>query len=155
MSELIKLDVDYIYNKIPGKYVFTYQTILGLLAEYAEDMLKDCKASCKDRNNNIIDCFNLFNGALAAYNLNNEKLADTVIKYIDAKLNQINAHVPDSGLVIDIDNGHIKILANKSSQNVEFYIDENDLHLYEKYIENLEDNIELENGHLINYGRDN
>lgn len=80
---------EYIYLTIPIQYTSTYKKIMIVLSEYGEDMLKDCKATCKDRNSNIIDCFNMFNSALAAYQLGKVKLADTIIKYIDAKLIQI------------------------------------------------------------------
>ena len=45
---------EYIYTTIPAEYVCVYHRILAMLADYGEEMLKDCKASCSDRNSNVI-----------------------------------------------------------------------------------------------------
>ncbi len=45
-------------------------------------MLQDCKASCSDKNSGVIECFNMFNSAVAARKLGNDKLAALLIKYI-------------------------------------------------------------------------
>lgn len=157
MGKLVELNIEYIYATIPSKYVVTYQSILMMFAELGEDMLKDCKASCKDRNSNILECFNMFNAAIAAYNLGKLKLADTIIKYINAKIEKLGIHLNDN-FILNIDkNGHIKTVVNfdKETQDLKFYIDEDNLNLYFEYIEGLESNMELKNGHLIEYERDN
>lgn len=149
------LKIDYIYSLIPSKYVITYHNILMLLADYGEDMLKDCKANCKDRNSNVIECYNMFNSAIASYNLGNTKLADTIVKYINGKLKQLGINFKDN-IILNIDaEGHIKVFVNSDdTDDVKFYINEEDLHLYLDYIEDLKEfnNINLENGHLVNYG---
>ena len=89
MSNIIQLGEEYLYTTIPKDYVYVYYSILTMLAELGEDMLKDCKATCKDRNSGIIECKNMFDAAIAARALGNIKLADTIIKYIKAKINQI------------------------------------------------------------------
>lgn len=78
---------DYVYLTIPVKYLPVYKALLVLLVDYGEDMLKDCKASCKEGNVCIVECFNLFNAALSAYELDKIKLADLLIHYIKVKLN--------------------------------------------------------------------
>lgn len=88
--EVSSINNKYIYITIPVEYLGTYQRLIVLFSDYGEDMLKDCKAACKDRNSNIIDCLNMFNAAISARELGNIKLADTIIKYIDAKIIQIN-----------------------------------------------------------------
>lgn len=89
MSKLVKIEPEYIYVTIPAEYICVYHRILAMMADYGEEMLKDCKASCTDRNNNVIECFNMFNAAVAARKLGKDKLAETLIKYIKAKINQI------------------------------------------------------------------
>ena len=34
---------EYIYTTIPAEYVCVYHKILAMLADYGEEMLKDCK----------------------------------------------------------------------------------------------------------------
>jgi hypothetical protein len=60
-------DIQFVYITIPKEYLCVYHKILVMLADYGIEMLKDCKASCTDRNSNVIECFNMFNAAVAAY----------------------------------------------------------------------------------------
>ena len=79
---------DYIYTVIPAEWVCLHRKILMMMADFGEDMLKDCKASCSDRNSNTIECFNMFNAAVAAKNIGQDKKANLIISYIKAKINQ-------------------------------------------------------------------
>ena len=89
MSKLSQIDLEYVYVTIPAEYICVYHRILAMMADYGEEMLKDCKASCTDKNNNVIECFNMFNSAVAARKLGKDKLAALIIKYIKTKINQI------------------------------------------------------------------
>lgn len=88
-DETIEVQPEYVYLKIPAKYVCTYNKILVLLADYGIDMLKDCSAECNNKNKSIIKCFNMFNAAVAAYKLEQTKLAETIIKYVDTIVNKL------------------------------------------------------------------
>ena len=85
MSELVQIEPEYIYVTIPAEYICVYHRILAMLADYGEDMLNDCKASCTDRNSNVIECFNMFNAACAARLIGQNKKAQLIINYIKAK----------------------------------------------------------------------
>lgn len=71
---------------IPAEWACVYQKLLVAVADYGEQMLNDCKASCKDPNRSIINCWHMFSAAVAAHNLGKDKLADTLIKYIKGQL---------------------------------------------------------------------
>ena len=132
MSELIQVEPEYVYVTIPAEYICVYHRILAMLADYGEDMLKDCKASCTDRNSNVIDCFNMFNAAVAARKLGKDKLAETLIKYIKAKINQMYRGVDNStGFVFPVDeNGQLKAFVSCTERPM-FYINPEDGELYE------------------------
>ena len=132
MSELIQVEPEYVYVTIPAEYICIYHRILAMLADYGEDMLKDCKASCTDRNSNVIDCFNMFNAAVAARKLGKDKLAETLIKYIKAKINQMYRGVDNStGFVFPVDeNGQLKAFVSCNERPM-FYINPEDGELYE------------------------
>ena len=132
MSELIQVEPEYIYVTIPAEYICIYHRILAMLADYGEDMLKDCKASCTDRNSNVIDCFNMFNAAVAARKLGKDKLAETLIKYIKAKINQMYRGVDNStSFVFPVDeNGQLKAFVSCNERPM-FYINPEDGELYE------------------------
>lgn len=89
MIELTETKLEYIYITIPAEYICVYHRILTMLSDFGEEMLKDCKASCTDKNSGVIECFNMFNSAVAARKLGKTKLAETIIKYVKAKINQI------------------------------------------------------------------
>ena len=131
MSSLVKVEPEYVYMTIPAEYVCVYQKILAMLADYGEDMLKDCKASCTDRNSGVIECFNMFNAAVAARKLGKDKLAETLIKYIKCKINQIYKGDDNSpSFVFPIDeNGDIKAFVS-CDETVQFEISAEDGELY-------------------------
>lgn len=132
MSELIQVEPEYVYVTIPAEYICVYHRILAMLADYGEDMLKDCKASCTDRNSNVIDCFNMFNAAVAARKLGKDKLAETLIKYIKAKINQMYRGVDNStSFIFPVDeNGQLKAFVSCNERPM-FYINPEDGELYE------------------------
>ena len=132
MSKLIQIEPEYVYVTIPAEYICVYHRILAMLADYGEDMLKDCKASCTDRNSNVIDCFNMFNAAVAARKLGKDKLAETLIKYIKAKINQMYRGVDNStSFVFPVDeNGQLKAFVSCNERPM-FYINPEDGELYE------------------------
>lgn len=132
MSDLIQVEPEYVYVTIPAEYICVYHRILAMLADYGEDMLKDCKASCTDRNSNVIECFNMFNAAVAARKLEKDKLAETLIKYIKAKINQMYRGVDNStSFVFPVDeNGQLKAFVSCNERPM-FYINPEDMELYE------------------------
>lgn len=132
MSELVQIEPEYIYVTVPAEYICIYHRILAMLADYGEDMLKDCKASCTDRNSNVIECFNMFNAAVAARKLGKDKLAETLIKYIKAKINQMYRGVDNStSFVFPVDeNGQLKAFVSCNERSM-FYINPEDMELYE------------------------
>ena len=128
MSYRKEVTPEYIYLTIPAEYVCVYHRIMAMLADYGEDMLKDCKAACTDRNSGVIECFNMFNAACAARHLGQEKKATLIINYIKAKINQIYKGKDNStGFIFPIDeNGKIKAFVS-CNDRPRFWIDENEL----------------------------
>lgn len=124
MADLDKVTVEYVYMTIPADYVCVYHRILAMLADYGEDMLMDCKAACKDRNSNVIDCFNMFNAAVAARKLGKTKLAETIIKYVNAKVDQIYNTVDNCpSMVYPIDeHGELKAIVSCKDGSVSFEV---------------------------------
>ena len=137
MSKLVQIEPEYIYVTIPAEYICVYHRILAMLADYGEDMLKDCKASCTDRNSGVIECFNMFNAAVAARKLGKTKLAETLIKYIKAKINQIykgNDNSPSFVFPVD-ENGQLKAFVS-CGERPRFEINPDDMELYEHKFNN-------------------
>lgn len=132
MSNFIEIEPEYIYVTIPAEYICVYHRILAMMADYGEDMLKDCKAICTDRNSGVIECFNMFNSAVAARKLGKDKLANTIMVYLKAKINQIYQGQDNStSFVFPIDeNGQIKAFVS-CGERPKFEINADDGKLYE------------------------
>ena len=137
MSTLREVELEYVYVTIPAEYICVYHRILAMLADYGEEMLKDCKASCTDRNSGVIECFNMFNAAVAARKLGKDKLAETLIKYIKAKINQIYGGNDNStSFVFPVDeNGQLKAFVS-CGERPKFEINSDDMYLYEHKFDN-------------------
>lgn len=76
----------YIYCVIPEKYKCIYEKLLIKLSDLGIDILKDCGSTCRGVNKNIINCWNMFQAACAAYNLGEEKKAQLLMYYINIQL---------------------------------------------------------------------
>lgn len=111
MNKLVEITPSYVYVEIPAEYVCVYHKILKLMAKYGESMIVDCKASQTTCNIEIIECFNMFNAAIAAKKLGKESLANTLIKYINTKLkNSYKETLDEASFILPIDaDGKLKI----------------------------------------------
>ena len=89
-----------VYLTIPGEYTDVYYKLLYLLAAIGKDIIADCNYICHNNGNNVFICWNLFQSAIAAYNLGNTKEANVLIEYVSGQLdiyaNNENIKVPDN-----------------------------------------------------------
>lgn len=137
MNELKEIEPEYVYVTIPAEYVCVYHRILAMLADYGIEMLKDCKATCTDKNSGVIECFNMFNSAVACHKLGKVKEAEVIIKYIKAKINQIYKGADNStSFVFPVDeDGQLKAFVS-CGERPRFYINPDDMELYEHKFNN-------------------
>lgn len=99
-----------LYVTIPAEWICVYHRILEVLSEYGTDMLKDCKAGCKDRNVGIIECFNMFNAAVAARKLGEDTKANVIIEFVKYKLEKMyNNSTEDDTFIWHTDDGDILV----------------------------------------------
>lgn len=126
-------DLEYFYSKIPIKYLPVYKAILELLSDYGEQMLKDCKIRCADRSENVVECFNMFNGALASYNLGDIRKADLIINYVAAKINQIGCKVgTDFNINLGVES-NLPVFVTGNKDNPDIVLDDT-IHEYFRYV---------------------
>lgn len=134
-NDTMEINPEYIYMTIPAEYVCTYHKILILMAEYGLDMLNDCQAGCTNQNKSIINCFNMFNAAVAARKLGQTKVAETIIKYVNAQLNIIynkDITIPKTVFPVD-EHGYLKAIIS-CEENPRFKIDVDSGQLFQKSI---------------------
>ena len=123
---MIKDTDKFIYLEIPIDYACTYHKLLTYMADYGEDAIKECDSACKGSNKSIIKCWNMFQAAIAAYEIGKKKEANLLINYIDAQLDLIykkNDFVPElNGTVSPIDDkGHVYAVMTCRNY-IEFYV---------------------------------
>lgn len=91
MAEQILYDTtdDFLYLKIPNEYSCIYRKILQDLSSLGLKGLKNCKELSLAYNNitPILDSWNMFQIALAAYELLEIEKADTIINFINKNMN--------------------------------------------------------------------
>lgn len=138
-DELTELEENpqFVYMMIPSEYVCVYHRLLVYLSDFGKELLSDCSAACRGTNKTVVDCWNVFQSAVACYNLGKLKEAETYIKYINAQLELIykgtGNKVYDDNFIAPIDEeGHIKALVS-CGQQTKFYIDFDNGKLLEQY----------------------
>lgn len=76
-----------IYLIVPASYEVVYKELLNKLIGDGQDILNDCSCDCKSPNRQLINCWNIFQGACASYALGRYKEANFMIYYITNQLN--------------------------------------------------------------------
>lgn len=127
-EELKEITAKYTYMVIPTEYVCVYHKLLVYLADFGKALLTDCSAACKGSSKTVVDCWNMFQSAIACYNLDRKKEAETYIKYIEAQLKLIykgtGKDVYDDRFVVPLDEkGHISAIVSCGNET-KFYVDE-------------------------------
>lgn len=136
-NNTVEINPEYIYMTIPAEYVCIYHKILILMSEYGLDMLNDCQAGCTNQNKSIINCFNMFNAAVAARKLGQDKVAETIIKYVNSQLKLIynnDITIPETVFPVD-EHGYLKAIVS-CEENPKFEIDINSGELFKQSIAN-------------------
>ena len=120
------IQAGYTYLEIPEDWMCLYHKLLTYLADFGEDAIKECETTCSGRNKSIIKCWGMFQSALAARALGKDKLANTLIKYIEAQLELIykgeDKEAFNGGFILPIDEmGHVYGLMS-CANNITFYV---------------------------------
>ena len=155
-DNLVEIQPEFIYLTIPADYICTYHKLLVYLADFGKNLLDDCSVSCKGDNKTLIDCWNLFQSALACRTLGQDKQAALFIDYINKQLSNIykgtNENVYNGGNYYPITpDGMLKALCSCTGGNSTFKVDVETGKLYQTYIENSNngETFTINNGDLI------
>lgn len=76
-----------IYFVVPQEYYCVYINIIKRMSNLGTLMLQECKATCTNDSKNLLNCWTMFQTALAAHTLGEIKKADIIINYIIYQLN--------------------------------------------------------------------
>ena len=120
---------DFVYLTVPAQWLPTYHRLLKGIAKYGIDAIKDCDAACKGDRLYVIQCWNVFQSAIAAKSIGDEKAAKVMIEYINAQLDllKIKSKVK---IVVGKDN-RVYCSANVDDEIKYFIVDPSTGNLYE------------------------
>lgn len=86
VDDTIEVKAEYVYMSIPSEYMCTYMRLLTLMSDIGKQLLEDCNATCKGSGKNIVNCWNMFQSAVAAYQLGRANEANFLINYIEKQV---------------------------------------------------------------------
>ena len=78
---------------IPTEFSETYYKLCNLMANYGLDLLKDCKIGCDSKHIKLIECWNVFQSACAAYNTEQLRVADLLHTFVTEQLNLLYGEI--------------------------------------------------------------
>ena len=152
---MVEIQPELLYLTIPTDYVCTYHKLLVYLADFGKKLLDDCSATCKGNNKTVIDCWNLFQSALACRILGQDKQAALFIDYINKQLEQVyrgtDEKVFNGGNYYPITpDGELKALCSCHG-DVKFEVDLETGAMYQEYLDNKNNSavFKLEDNDLI------
>lgn len=155
-EKMVELQPEFLYLTIPANYICTYHKLLVYLADFGKSLLDDCSATCKGNNKTVIDCWNLFQSALACKTLGQDKQASLFIDYINKQLDNIykdtNKSVFNGGNYYAITpDGNLKALCSCMDDNGSFMVDVETGQLYQEYLDNIDNGatFSVEDNNLI------
>lgn len=143
-ENLVEITPEFLYLTIPADYVCTYHKLLVYLADFGKKLLDDCSATCKGNNKTVIDCWNLFQSALACRTIGQDKQASLFIDYINKQLDNIyrgtDEKVFNGGNYYPITpDGKLKALCSCKGE-AKFMTDVETGQMYQVYLDNKDEN---------------
>lgn len=147
------MDNEYIYLKIPSDWICTYHKLLVYMADYGKTIIDDCTSTCKGNGKNIISCWNIFQSAIASYELGKIKEANFFIEYIEKQLSLIyknnNSDVYNKEQPIEINEDGELIAYASCNNKTKFNVDLNNGLLYRESTDESSETYNIENNNLI------
>lgn len=144
IEDVVEIQPQYVYLTIPADWICVYHKLLVAVADFGKKILDDCNSTCKGTNKTIINCWNIFQSAVACKELDDEDKANFFINYINKQLNNIykgtNNDVYDGVFKATISNdGKLQAMVT-CGINIKFEVDTETGILYKKYIEGKDNN---------------
>lgn len=139
-EEHVEIFPEYIYLTIPSAWVCVYHKLLSYIADFGKTIVDDCTAVCKGNGKNILNCWNIFQSAVACNALGRTKEAEFFIEYIKKQLTNVyrgtDATVYCGEVPVAVtENGTLKAVVS-CKNDIHFYVDAETGELYQSYLEN-------------------
>lgn len=138
MDNYENINPEYVYLTIPSEWVGIYHRILISLAD-TFNINKCC--SCNVQTENVINCWNMFQSALASRTLGDLDSANKIIDYLNNVLEYIykgtDKDIYDKSIILPIsDDGKLKAIVTYDNNYPTFKVDLTTGKLYQIWKEN-------------------
>lgn len=121
--------IPYIYLFIPENYSSTYYLLITLISKYHKEIKTKADAYPYKQ---ILDCWNLFQAAVVAYNLNYNKQSNFFINFINKQIKYIINRYKDINQFIINHPDLFAITGFIDVENIKFYVNPKDGNLYQE-----------------------
>lgn len=155
-STLEEINPEFVYLTIPADWVCVYHKLLVYMADMGKAIVDDCTSACKGNGKNIMNCWNMFQSAIACRTLNREKEANFFIEYIKKQLESLYGGRDESifngtNFYPISKDGKLKALCSCNKNNVSFGVDLETGRLYQEYLNSDTNNetFTIENDDLV------
>lgn len=123
------LNVEYVVIKAPIEWFRTYHKILELLACWGERKVVNPNCKCSGSSNVIMEAYELYQSAVAAYNLDKKTEGAKIIAYIDSLLEGYESAdtfiVTIDGVMYEFTENDIIVLDDDSSSSSDGTVHDN------------------------------
>lgn len=137
-SDKIAINPEFVYLTIPREWMCIYHKLLVSMADLGKTLIDECSLTTNSTSKIVLNCWNLFQSALAARSFNKHKDADFLIDYITKQLNIIYRNkgsiYKGTNYYPISEDGTIKALVSCNNDDLEFLVDVETGKLYEKYL---------------------
>lgn len=154
-SDKISINPEFVYLTIPREWVCVYHKLLVGMADLGKSLIDNCSLNSNSTTKIYLNCWNLFQSALAAKEFNRIKDAEFLIDYIKKQLSIIykgrNDIYNGTNYYPITEDGKIKALVSCNNELSEFLVDVETGKLYEEHLNRINngDIFTLEDDDLI------
>lgn len=148
-----EINPEYVYLTIPADWVCIYHKLLVCMSDLGKDILDDCDSGCKGTNKIIINCWNIFQSAIACRELGETEKAEFFINFIKKQLKHIYKGKDDTEYegsfpITITDDGRLKAVVSCNTDDSKFEVDVETGELYREWQKSKND-YEVINDNLI------
>lgn len=134
---------DYVYLTIPTEWICVYHKLLIIVSNLGKEIIDDCNTICKSNNKLVINCWNIFQSAVACRELGDNEKAEFFINYIIKQLDVIyktnNEEYNGTFPITITPDGLLKAVVS-CGEDTKFKVDDETGDLYRQYLEKTKDN---------------
>lgn len=139
-SDKVSIQPEFVYLTIPAEWICIYHRLLVGVADLGKTLIDECSITSNNNSKILLNCWNLFQTAIAAKSIGKIKDAEFLIDYIQKQLELLyrgHGNIYNGTNYYPItEDGNLNALCSCIDGTVEFKVDLETGQLYEEYLAN-------------------